>query len=360
MSFQLSSPSTCLFTSILLIEAIEFHEINANYDRCIDLVIYQALVATNLIAQAVDPRPTFQCILRTLQVTQKYSRHFYNIILILLSEILHSIPPMYLSDLIRIVHFIIVKENCGNQYIRNMSLDGVIQWMSQTGFIPPDALALSDEIIKTITTTKGSEAIEKTSTEEILGSSSRNIHPDIALAFDVAHLIESFDVDNDNIVAFVDSLSVKSKPAFCHKINLFLRAIFLSTEPSVDCWYKIYEMILSLIKSNDFLAFDFLMTYLFKLGKVTDPEVILELFRGLPNFAVSKDNIPMILNTLKSMKNGKNTPFLIDLYMKLWKVEGRTYPFLVKMIAEPFKVQEKMWDHQVAKNYVIREICYEK
>lgn len=267
---------------------------------------------------------------------------------------------MYLSDLIRIVHFIIVKENCGNQYIRNMSLDGVIQWMSQTGFIPPDALALSDEIIKTITTTKGSEAIEKTSTEEILGSSSRNIHPDIALAFDVAHLIENFDVDNDNIVAFVDSLSVKSKPDFCHKINLFLRAIFLSTEPSVDCWYKIYEIILSLIKSNDFLAFDFLMTYLFKLGKVTDPEVILELFRGLPNFAVSKDNIPMILNTLKSMKNGKNTPFLIDLYMKLWKVEGRTYPFLVKMIAEPFKVQDRMWDHQVAKNYVIREICYEK
>lgn len=241
-----------------------------------------------------------------------------------------------------------------------MALDGVIQWMSQTGFIPADGLALSDEIIKTITTSKDSEAIDKTSTDEILETSSRYLHPEISLAVDIAQLIESFDTDNDNIVAFVDCLSVKTKPAFCQKINLFLRSIFLSTEPSVDCWYKIYEIILSIIRTNEFLAFDFLMTYLFKLGKVTDPEVILELFRGLPNFAVSKDNVAMILNTLKSMKNGKNTPFLIDLYLKLWKIEGRTYPFLVKMIAEPFKVQDKMWDHQVAKNYVIREICYEK
>lgn len=68
----------------------------------------------------------------------------------------------------------------------------------------------------------------------------------------------------------------------------------------------------------------------------------------------------MILNTIRNLCS-YNPTFSMDLYLKLWRVESRTYPFLVKLLSLPSKdVKSNKWEFDVAKTYTIREICYEK
>ncbi|CAD7014015.1 unnamed protein product [Ceratitis capitata] len=361
---KFNSSSTCLFTSILLIEAIE-HCLNCNDNTTvIDLCIFQALIVNNLTKYGIDPRPSLHCLLRVLHSTREHTVNHYNVLLILLAECLHLLSPNYLHDLLRIIAFIVVQECCGNQYILNMCLDGIIQWMSQTAFIPAEGLALAHQVVRKILgQNKDAATAVKSSTVrtgELQPAQARYFHPDIAIAFDLAKLVESFDESEfKDVFTFVDALNVKANTMFCQRLHLFLRALFLSREPSMDCWFKIYESILEIIKVNSGIAYDFLMTYVFKLAGEQQPEIQMELLRGLPSFAVSKDNIPMILNTIRNL-TAENATFCMDLYLRLWRVESRTYPFLIKLLSTPQKDSNKRWEFEIAKTHTIREICYEK
>jgi len=47
---------------------------------------------------------------------------------------------------------------------------------------------------------------------------------------------------------------------------------------------------------------------------------------------------------------------LVDLYVRLWKVECRCYPYLQKLLLED-PVDGKDWKLDMAKALAIREIC---
>ncbi|XP_030374124.1 focadhesin [Scaptodrosophila lebanonensis] len=365
---KFNNATTCLCTSILVIEAIEYFLQQADHAQSIELCIYQALLVKQLAQYGVDPRPSLQCMLRVLHETREHTQNHYHVLLVLLADSLHLLSPFYLADLLRIVAFIVVQERCGHEYILNMCLDGIIQWMSQTAFIPAEGLALAHQIVQRVLqkTSTEEEAQENQKiethicTKELPPAHIRNYHPDIAIAFDLANLVESFDSSEyKDVFAFVDALNVKANTAFCQRLHLFLRALFLSREPPVDCWFKIYEVILQIIAVNENIAYDFNMTYIFKLAHEQNPELQLELLRGLPSFAVSKDNVPMILNTIRNL-TAENATLCVDLYLRLWRVEARTYPFLLKLIAQPLTNNDKRWELEVARTHAMREICQEK
>lgn len=67
----------------------------------------------------------------------------------------------------------------------------------------------------------------------------------------------------------------------------------------------------------------------------------------------------MILNTIRNL-TVDNTAFCMDLYLRLWRVESRTYPFLIKLLSQPQKETSQRWEFEIAKTHTIREICYEK
>lgn len=72
-----------------------------------------------------------------------------------------------------------------------------------------------------------------------------------------------------------------------------------------------------------------------------------------------QDNVPMILNTIRNFTTD-NTTFSMDIYLRLWRVEPRTYPFLIKLLAQPLRESNNSWEHEIAKSYTIREICHDK
>lgn len=67
----------------------------------------------------------------------------------------------------------------------------------------------------------------------------------------------------------------------------------------------------------------------------------------------------MILNTIRNF-TAENATFCMDLYLRLWRVEPRTYPFLIKVLSQPRKNSHRLWEYEIAKSYTIREICNEK
>lgn len=67
----------------------------------------------------------------------------------------------------------------------------------------------------------------------------------------------------------------------------------------------------------------------------------------------------MILNTVRNLTT-ENGTFCMDLYLRLWRIEPRTYPFLIKLLSTPQKDSSKLWEFEIAKTHTIREICYEK
>lgn len=67
----------------------------------------------------------------------------------------------------------------------------------------------------------------------------------------------------------------------------------------------------------------------------------------------------MILNTIRNFST-ENETFCMDLYLRLWRVEPRTYPFLIKLLAQPCKDSNNLLEYEIAKSHTIREICNEK
>lgn len=67
----------------------------------------------------------------------------------------------------------------------------------------------------------------------------------------------------------------------------------------------------------------------------------------------------MILNTISNL-TADNATFCMDLYLRLWHIESRTYPFLIKQLSIPCKNANRIWEFEIAKTHTIRQICYEK
>lgn len=310
---KMTTSQNCLFTSILLMDAIKHFQAEDNYSIAVDLSIYYVVVINHMLKYGIDPRPSLNCILSVVQMAEEsLVKNYYNILLVLLAQSLHNLTPIYLPNLLRILVYIIVQKRAGHHCMLNMCLDGIIHWMSQSTFIPDDGIALSHEIIRQILkvtrSNKGKvtnvteeeskdpppESEELTvphiDTQEIVDKCFvRNYHMDIAIAIDLSLLVESFDQSEfKDIFNFVDNLNVKANTNFCQRLHLFLRALFLSPEPSIDCWCKIYQVIMEIIRVNPAIAYDFLMTYIFKLANEYNPEIQIELLRGLPSFAISK------------------------------------------------------------------------
>lgn len=84
-----------------------------------------------------------------------------------------------------------------------------------------------------------------------------------------------------------------------------------------------FGRLLKIVKDNQDVATGLLLPLLFKLSREKEPTVQMELLRGLTQFAVIKENIPTILNTLNSLTSGALRPLSLDLYLRLWKQEVR-------------------------------------
>ncbi|KAG2466444.1 FOCAD protein, partial [Polypterus senegalus] len=105
---------------------------------------------------------------------------------------------------------------------------------------------------------------------------------------------------------------------------------------------------------------------MFKLGKVTNPELLHELLYTLPVLGTHKFCVPQILRALQMLGNApKLRPVVLRLMTLLWERQDRVYPELQKFMGILEKqsasmAKEDQWEQIVAKAACIRDICKER
>lgn len=71
--------------------------------------------------------------------------------------------------------------------------------------------------------------------------------------------------------------------------------------------------------------------------------------------------MPLIVGVMEILKKGKPRimfPLAIRLYLALWKVENRSYPYLYKMLTSSAVLdEEERWEVYLSKTMAMREIC---
>lgn len=289
---------------------------------------------SDLIHWGYDPRPGLAITMNMLFRSTPVARHYFNVLLILLAKMLHNISPVYLGDLTRLLKFIIITQNGGNQITRHMIVDGLISWLGNSSFCPADGLADSKALVEYISKNGDNKCTDTTKT-----SSVKYFHIDIAIAEELAVASELFIVGGDarELKMFMEQIKRSSQAHFCDRINLFLRGLLLADGIPERTTLDLIEIIGNIVDRNQMVAIDLMMPWLFRLSSEnsrTTPAVQLELLRGVCRFAVVKENVPIVLNTLKSVSTAKTLrPLAMNLYLRLWKCEvSYVFKFIIKQV----------------------------
>lgn len=238
----------------------------------------------------------------------------------------------------------------------------MIQWIAYPSFISPATVDEIQELVKSIShdLVHNTESVETLKYNTALFSSRiRYFNPDIALAYSITILSEKImnpkkQVLLGSFIQNMDSCNIQ----FSVKISKVFRGMFLMDNMSLDICQLNYKILLGFLKVDECFASMFLMSNLYKLANDKDPDHHIMLLKGIPEFGVIKENIPIILNTLQALNQKNMTIICIELYLRLWKIEPRTYSFLFKILSENTKGLE--WEQHITKANTIKEICEHK
>lgn len=247
-----------------------------------------------------------------------------------------------------------------------MILDALILRLAINGkSLPPKTVSEMNRLIK---------FISKQKTEFIPTKNASNskdflyFHPTIAFNWSLAklssELCEELSKDETKILNHLLCIT-KTNQAFSEELHLFLRGLILCEKIHFDHWLLILNQLFASVRSNSDISNDTIYFVLYYLAKETDGKKQLELLRGLTAFASVKQNIPLIMNTYRSLSTSNSIALrclAIDLYTRLWHVESRTYQFLQKLLIGEEAPLPKVyqWEMNIAKAGAIRDICSEK
>lgn len=258
-----------------------------------------------------------------------------------------------------------------NVIVRNMLLDSLIVRLAINGKnLPIPVVADIERLIKNLRKTDVESKIPSTPTRDENRSFLLYYHPAIIANFNLVKLstelcIELVNSETKTLQHLIGVLSKNKELA--DEMHFMLRSILLSMEQTVssELWSDMLNLLLDGVKANTNIACDTIYFVLYLLARETDGRRQMELLRGLTSFAASKENIPLVLNTYRSLSSSSSAVLRIlsvDLHTKLWMAENRTYQFLHKVLIsddEKLSAADK-WEMNVVKANAIKEICSQK
>ncbi len=315
----------------------QFHQLT------FDLLIYLTAITKNLVKFDFDATNNFSLILRTLKESSSEKRH-WNLLLDLLAEILQVCSPTSIPDLVKILKFIIIDQKVGNEVSLLMVQDGIIQILAYPSFV--QNLQGAENLLNYISDENWVDA-EDPERKDDLDLRVLSSHPDIKRFYEIGLWLASKEL-------ILKDLKTNGDELFWSQNSLILRGLFLSKSLEFPEWKRIFKILLKISQQNESIRNKLIMPMLYKLANETDPKFRMEILQNMTTFGF-KDQI---FNTIKIVSKTLVKSFAIDLYLKLWIVEPRTYPFLIKILAHPEKSSgENDVELGIVRAAAIREIC---
>jgi hypothetical protein len=176
-----------------------------------------------------------------------------------------------------------------------MILDGVIIWIANSNFVPPDGLHGIKELLDFIISSDTQDST-KIQSNFVNTFNMKFSHPSLSIGFQLAILSQRIESDlfhgkTKHLDEFVESLQTPAQLRFGNHIQLFLRGIFLNKNVPTEKSMKVFDVLLEIVKGNQDVATGFLLPVLFKLSREKEPNAQLKLLRGITKFAVVKVNL---------------------------------------------------------------------
>lgn len=317
----------------------------------IDLCLFLTAVTKKMISENMNPKKNLMLILETLKATKSENQSWYNILLILIAEIFQISSIDYVKDLMKILKFVLIDQNCGNEIMCHMVLDGIIQVLAYPSFENGN-LDNADLLLNYIQNKSWKNNPNSAIDSSNYNSKFLEFNLDLKNAYDICLLIESTNGKCINVpFKFNDA-----DTTFWTRNQLMLRGMFHSLRgDDIVAWINVLKKLISISMNNEILKSSLIMPLLFKLANDINPRIKLEILQKMIKLG-AKDEV---FNTIKALtvKGGLITSMSIDLHLRLWKVEPRTYPYLHRVLLEKASKDEIEKELNIVKAAAIRDIC---
>lgn len=321
--------AACLLFNSMILEAL-----SASTKKISGLLLL-FVSAKKLVELSQDPTESFEVILSHHDELEK-EVDASNIVLFLLAETLQVTSILHIPKLLEIIENLVVEKQLGHPVILNMILDGLIQVLAYPSFAR-NKLSAVERIVNYIRSKKtGKVAATNDFKSDVLKMS-----PELMNARDVSIMLERNETNFSGISTNADRF-------FWTRNQLVLRGFLHSDLPNFPI-----ENLVEISKNNDALKSSLVMPLLFKLSSTSNPRLKLSILHNMIQLGATTE----IFSTVKALSTSLVRSMSIDLHLRLWKIEPRTYPFLHKALVENSAKDTTDYRLEIVRASAIREIC---
>ncbi|ETN64263.1 hypothetical protein AND_004001 [Anopheles darlingi] len=340
-----SAPQTS-YTVSLLVEGLD--ALQGSID---DHLLYLRLeIAINLAAILKDyisfnNDPT-KCLIVLQEVCEDGLKHDpvpqWDVLLMILIDLLTVVSPMKQYRVVKIISSLFPR---GGAFSRMMAKEAMIQLLGQPSYATQH-LPLCDKILKD-TSDEPANLLDPR-----IPIKTTYYHTELAKWSLICKWSSSSPTALEEY--FRDDRSLRCV-RFSGILGSMYRAIFVTTTFDDDVWRANFRALVAMMKGNDVQATQCMIPLLYGLAQQQDPGRRLHILQTLAATG-AKENV---IGILKAMTKDLDRATCLDLYLRLWKAEPRTYPLLYDLLKDTSRPPAKadLWEHTVTRAYTIREVC---
>uniref|UniRef100_A0A336MUB9 CSON007591 protein n=1 Tax=Culicoides sonorensis TaxID=179676 RepID=A0A336MUB9_CULSO len=341
--------SSSLFTNDLISKATKYFLKTRDYTEIQNLTLCLIVSTIDLAEKGLSVENPLKTIFRVFldDITDNNGiASFINLTIMLLADLLQVISPYSCFILIKILKKLIIEHGFGTILALHMVLDGFTQKLSCTG-LDKESIVEIEEIFNYVSTKDNNKRFYEDSGQ---GKFLRNY----IFFDDKITAYYEFDDYFKGISDITMKDMIKQANTFFETYPLIARGLFLSNQLRYDAWLEIYSQLIAMNKKSKKMQNTWRMPYLYKVANEMHPKTKNLLLQGLPDFGKDAVN-----NTLSCLAKTTSKSYAINLYLKLWMVDARTYPMLSDALKDRTSNESNMekYETQITKAFVIRKIC---
>lgn len=226
----------------------------------------------------------------------------------------------------------------------------LLKWLAYPSLLCSDALVIAKELlIKIMSLNNSGNDIVSNKMLLIFRHSNRYIQF-------YMELIDSLYSLEGDVLSWLENLSL-APVDLRYMCKLVLCGIFLrSDEPLVV--QKVCHILVQIANEINSFALHMLSLLLHKLTKTHDSSTLEYLLLAVPELAMTKENLPIVIHTLDTLLNsGKPLKyFAMRLYLKALKKESRCYRFISTALMDTME-KDRSWQSDVTCARTMKYIC---
>lgn len=229
----------------------------------------------------------------------------------------------------------------------------LLKWLAYPSLLCYDALTMAKELLIKIMSQKETNSGNDTISNKMLlifSSSNRCIQ------FYMELIRSLYSLNDDTILSWLENLSL-APIDLRYMCKLILCGIFLHSD-EILVVQKVCYILVQIAREINSFASHMLSLLLHKLTKTHDSPTLKYLLLTVPEFAMTKENLPIVIHTLDTLLNsGKPLKyFAIQLYMKALEKEPRCYRFISTALMDTME-KDHSWHSDVTCARAIKYIC---